>query len=147
MKRYIFLMISLVLIVVFLAACASQSPETPTEAPAQEEAAPEENSVEPSTESEPGSVEGPLTVLCGMQEDWCQAAVAAFEAETGIETSMVRMSSGEALARLQAEGADTQFDVWYGGPSLGPGAAKEEGLIEPYFPKNGIMKKSQRINL
>jgi iron(III) transport system substrate-binding protein len=81
-------------------------------------------------------VSGPLTVLCGMQEDWCQAAVQAFEAETGIETSMVRMSSGEALARMQAEKGAPSFDVWYGGPSLGPSAAAEEGLIESYVPEN-----------
>lgn len=91
-------------------------------------------------EEEPASVpevSGPLTVLCGMQEDWCQAAVQAFEAETGIETSMVRLSSGEALARLQAEKGAPSFDVWYGGPSLGSSAANEEGLIEAYVPENG----------
>ena len=83
-------------------------------------------------------ITGPLTVLCGMQEEWCQAAVAAFEDETGIETSMVRMSSGEALARLKAEGEDTLFDVWYGGPSLGPGAAIEDGLVTPFKPENSV---------
>lgn len=78
-----------------------------------------------------------LTVLCGMQEDWCQAATQKFQESTGIETSMVRMSSGEALARLRAEKEKPSFDVWYGGPSLGPVAAAGEGLIEAYLPKNG----------
>ena len=77
-----------------------------------------------------------VTVLCGMQEDWCQAAVQQFESSTGIKTSMVRMSSGEALARLRAEKKDPSFDVWYGGPSLGPVAAYKEGLIELYKPAN-----------
>jgi len=151
MKRYFFLLISLVLIGVLVAGCTPSSPEASAEASIEEvsdqegevlaeaDAGQESGEAETAENLEPEAeqVEGPLTVLCGMQEDWCQAAVAAFEAETGIETSMVRMSSGEALARLQAEGDDTQFDVWYGGPSLGPGAAKEEGLIEPYFPDNG----------
>lgn len=141
MKRYVFLIITLVLVGVLATACASPASEAPAqEAPEQEAEAPAapEAEAKPEAEAEPevAPVEGPLTVLCGMQEDWCQAAVAAFEEETGIETSMVRMSSGEALARLQAEADDTQFDVWYGGPSLGPGAAKEEGLIEAYMPEN-----------
>ncbi|MDM8530759.1 ABC transporter substrate-binding protein [Anaerolineales bacterium HSG25] len=119
MRRYFFLAVSFILAGFILGACSSEPATEP---------------VEKKTESE---VSGPLTVLCGMQEDWCQAAVVAFEAETGIETSMVRMSSGESLARLRAEGDDTLFDVWYGGPSLGPGAAIEEGLIEPYIPENG----------
>jgi len=136
MKRYMILMICLIVLAAFGGACTPSATEAPaaavtdssTEAAQDATAAPEAEQVEP--------VEGPLTILCGMQEDWCQAAVAAFQEETGIETSMVRMSSGEALARLQAEGEDTQFDVWYGGPSLGPGAAMEEGLIAPYVPQN-----------
>lgn len=96
---------------------------------------------EPTSVPEPAVEEasGPVTVLCGFQEDWCQAAVEAFEDETGIETSMVRMSSGEALARLKAEGDDTLFDVWYGGPSLGPGAAIEDGLVTRYVPENAAV--------
>ncbi len=128
MRRNYFLVVLLVIVGLILAACSTSETATappadvPDEAEAEEPAAPE--------------VSGPLTVLCGMQEDWCQAAVQAFEAETGIETSMVRMSSGEALARLQAEKDDPSFDVWYGGPSLGPGAAVEDGLIESYVPEN-----------
>jgi iron(III) transport system substrate-binding protein len=161
MQRYFFWVASLILAGFILGACGSTTAEPtavpPTEPPAESsvqeisaEPTPEPTAVPPTetpTESsaqetsvEPISdvveVSGPLTVLCGMQEDQCQAAVAAFEAETGIETSMVRMSSGEALARLRAEGDDTLFDVWYGGPSLGPGAAVQEGLIEPYIPEN-----------
>jgi iron(III) transport system substrate-binding protein len=78
-----------------------------------------------------------LTVLCGMQEDWCQGALQKFQSTTGIKSSMVRMSSGEAVSRLRAEKKNPSFDVWYGGPSLGPIAADAEGLIEAYIPKNG----------
>ena len=117
MRRNYFVIVILLIAGLILAACGTSdaSPDQPAEIP---------------------EVSGPLTVLCGMQEDWCQAAVQAFEAETGIETSMVRMSSGEALARMQAEKDDPSFDVWYGGPSLGPSAAAEEGLIESYVPEN-----------
>ena len=58
-----------------------------------------------------------LTVLCTPQEDWCQAITQAFEAETGIATSYVRLSSGEALARIRASAEDPEFSVWWGGPA------------------------------
>ena len=42
-----------------------------------------------------------LTVLCSPHDDWCKAMVAAFEAETGIDTTYVRMSSGDALNHVR----------------------------------------------
>lgn len=81
-------------------------------------------------------LEDTLTVLCTPQEDWCQAMVAAFEADTGVSTSYVRLSSGEALARLRASADDPEFSVWWGGPADGFVAANEEGLIEPYDSPN-----------
>ena len=66
-----------------------------------------------------------LTVLCTPQEDWCQAMVAAFSAETGIPTTYVRLSSGEALARLRAGAAAPEFSVWWGGPADGFVAAHD----------------------
>ncbi len=79
--------------------------------------------------------EDTLTVLCTPQEDWCVAMTQAFEAETGIKTSYVRMSSGESLARIRATQDDPEFSVWWGGPADAFIAAYEEGLIEPYEPE------------
>ena len=73
-----------------------------------------------------------LTVLCTPQEDWCVAMTQAFEAETGIATSYVRMSSGESLARLRATADNPEFSVWWGGPADAFIAAADEGLIEAY---------------
>lgn len=85
-----------------------------------------------------GTAETPesLTVLCTPQEDWCQAMVAAFQEETGIETNYVRLSSGEAFARLQAAADAPEFSVWWGGPADGFVAANAEGLLEPYVSPN-----------
>jgi iron(III) transport system substrate-binding protein len=82
--------------------------------------------------SSPAGEEGnqKLTVACGAQEDWCQAVTRAFQQKTGIETSFVRLSSGEAVARLGA--AKGEFDVWHGGPSDGYVAAGASSLIEAY---------------
>lgn len=135
MRRNYFLIALLVIIGLILVSCGSSdiAADPPADVPEEATAEPDDVAEEEPSASE---VSGPLTVLCGMQEDWCQVAVQAFEDETGIETSMVRMSSGEALARMQAEKGDPSFDVWYGGPSLGPSAAAEEGLIESYVPEN-----------
>ncbi len=81
--------------------------------------------------------EGTLTVLCTPQEDWCVAMTEAFEKETGIDTSYVRLSSGEALARIRATKDDPEFSVWWGGPADAFIAATEEGLLEPYEPELG----------
>lgn len=83
-----------------------------------------------------GETEDTLTVLCTPQEEWCQVMVEAFQEETGIETSYVRLSSGEALARLRASAEAPEFSVWWGGPADGFVAANEEGLIEAYDSPN-----------
>ena len=80
-----------------------------------------------------------LTVLCTPQEDWCVAMTQAFEAETGIATSYVRMSSGESLARLRATADNPEFSVWWGGPADAFIAAADEGLIEPYESPNAAV--------
>ncbi len=75
-----------------------------------------------------------LTLLCSPQEDWCIAQVQAFEERTGIETSYVRLSTGDSLARLRATQSDPEFSVWWGGPADAFIAAYQEGLLEPYEP-------------
>lgn len=73
-----------------------------------------------------------LTIACGNQEDVCQAWVQAFEEETGIPTSYVRLASGEAVARLEAGRSNPEFDVWHGGPVDGYNVAASAGLLEQY---------------
>jgi iron(III) transport system substrate-binding protein len=77
-----------------------------------------------------------LTVLCTPQEDWCVAMTQAFEEQTGIDTNYVRLSSGEALARIRASADNPEFSVWWGGPADAFIAGKEEGLLEQYASPN-----------
>jgi iron(III) transport system substrate-binding protein len=79
---------------------------------------------------------GKITVLCGAIEEWCAANTRAFTQQTGIEADFVRLSSGEAEARLQAGKANPEFDVWHGGPADGYAAAADKGLLEPYVSPN-----------
>jgi iron(III) transport system substrate-binding protein len=77
-----------------------------------------------------------INVLCTPQEEWCQGMKQEFEAKYGITVNYVRMSSGEALARIQAEKDNPQFDIWWGGPVDSFVAAKEAGVLEAYDSPN-----------
>lgn len=82
------------------------------------------------------SGEQSLTVACGAMEEVCSAWTKAFQAETGIKTSFVRLSSGETVARLAAAKNAPEFDIWHGGPADGFGAAAKQDLIEKYVSPN-----------
>ncbi|MBI3454307.1 MAG: ABC transporter substrate-binding protein [Candidatus Rokubacteria bacterium] len=76
-----------------------------------------------------------VTVLCSPNPAWCDAIKAEFGKATGIQLDFIRLSSGEALARLRAEKGRPSFDVWFGGTGDPHVVAAEEGLTELYKPK------------
>ncbi|HEX8164425.1 MAG TPA: ABC transporter substrate-binding protein [Beijerinckiaceae bacterium] len=76
--------------------------------------------------------QGTVVVYCGVQEEWCRAAVTAFERETGIKVSMTRKSAGEVYAQLKAEASNPRADIWWGGTGDPHLQAAEEGLTEEY---------------
>jgi iron(III) transport system substrate-binding protein len=78
---------------------------------------------------------GRVVVLCSPNVEWCDQIKAAFPRATGLQLDFVRLSSGEALARLRAERANPVFDVWFGGTGDPHIVANEEGLTEFYRPK------------
>ena len=77
-----------------------------------------------------------LTVLCTVEERWCAAQTAAFEAETGITTTFVRLSGGDALAAVTDTTSTPEFSVWWGGSADGYVAAKAAGRLQPYTSPN-----------
>lgn len=79
---------------------------------------------------------GVVHVVCGATEEWCAATTARFSTRTGIRADFVRLSSGEALARIKGGRGNPEFDVWYGGPADGFAAGAAEGLLERYVPPN-----------
>ena len=114
-----------VVVALVLAACGGAAAPTPTEAAAS-----------PAAQTGCGPKgSGSLTILGTPQEEYIQGITKAFEAECGIKTTYVRLSSGEALAKLRADKANPQFSVWWGGPADGYIAANKEGLLEAYQPK------------
>ncbi len=78
---------------------------------------------------------GRVVVLCSPNVEWCDLLKAAFPRATGIQLDFVRLSSGEALARLRAEKANPVFDVWFGGTGDPHFEAIELGVTEFYKPK------------
>ncbi|MCB9457872.1 MAG: ABC transporter substrate-binding protein [Anaerolineaceae bacterium] len=84
----------------------------------------------------PIAAQDTLTVLCTPQEDWCVAMTQAFQEKTGIETTYVRLSSGESLAKIRATADNPEFSVWWGGPADAYIAAANEGLLESYVSPN-----------
>lgn len=77
-----------------------------------------------------------LNVLCTPQEEWCQGMKQEFEKKYGITVNYVRVSSGEGLARVQAEKDNPTFDIWWGGPADSFIAAKAAGVLERYDSPN-----------
>jgi iron(III) transport system substrate-binding protein len=140
-RRVSSLMILVLMLAAILSACAPAATEAPAVATEPPAAATEEPAA--ATESPVAATEAPveitdteLNVLCTPQEQWCQGMKQEFEAKYGITVNYVRMSSGEALARVQAEKDNPQFDIWWGGPIDSFVAAKGEGLLEPYDSPN-----------
>lgn len=78
---------------------------------------------------------GRVTVLCSPNVEWCDLIKSEFPKATGTNLEFVRLSSGEALARLRAERANPVFDVWFGGTGDPHIVANEEGLVEFYQPR------------
>ena len=77
-----------------------------------------------------------VNIMVTPQEEWGQGMKQEFEAKYNITVNYVRMSSGEALARIRAEKDNPQFDLWWGGPIDSFVAAKQEGLLEAYDSPN-----------
>lgn len=80
--------------------------------------------------SSEGGSSGTLNIACSQQEDFCQQITAAFEKETGIKSTYVRLGAGEVLARLNA--SEGEFDVWSGGQAENHMIADEKGFVERY---------------
>ncbi|HEY8530679.1 MAG TPA: hypothetical protein VIL08_00355, partial [Limnochorda sp.] len=59
-----------------------------------------------------------VTVYTTLFEPTARLVFAEFEKDTGIRVEWVRLSSGEAVARLDAERNNPQASIWFGGVGL-----------------------------
>ncbi len=79
--------------------------------------------------------QGTLNVYTIMPEKYATLVFSAFTADTGIKVNFIRLSSGEALARIVAEKKNPQVDCLWGGPADTYEAGVLEGVFEQYKPK------------
>jgi len=73
-----------------------------------------------------------LVVYSSVDEANARKILNAFVEDTGIEVDFVFLSSGPALARIEAESNNPQADVWFGAPLENHIIAKERGLTQAY---------------
>jgi iron(III) transport system substrate-binding protein len=73
-----------------------------------------------------------VVVYSSVDEANAKKILDAFSADTGIKVNFVFLSTGPALARIEAELQNPQADVWMGAPSENHISAKEKGLSIPY---------------
>lgn len=133
MKRNqkVLLFVILLIVSVFIAACSN------TEENAKEETSPttettEENTVE--NEEAKLDFDGRQMNVVTTSESY-KELFDEFAKEVNANVDFLSMSSGEVIARVQAEGSKPMADLWFGGGIDAFMAAKEDGLLEAYIPK------------
>jgi iron(III) transport system substrate-binding protein len=75
-----------------------------------------------------------LHIYTAFDTEEAKLYIEAFEKETGIDVEWVRMSSGEVLARVEAEAGNPQASVWHAGSNTSHINAASKGLLAPYKP-------------
>jgi len=80
-----------------------------------------------------GAAADTLTLYTAFDADQALPYIEAFEAShPDIDVEWVRLSSGEVYTRIQAEAANPQASLWFGGSNTSHIAAAKAGLLEPY---------------
>ncbi|WP_221931590.1 ABC transporter substrate-binding protein [Palleronia caenipelagi] len=75
-----------------------------------------------------GAMAETLNVVCSNEQSWCDLMAQNFKIDTGIDTAIVRKSTGEVLAQIRAEAGNPKVDVWWGGTGDPHLIAANEGL-------------------
>lgn len=77
-----------------------------------------------------------LVVYSSVDEENAKNLLDAFTKATGVKVRFTFLSSGPAVARIEAEKNNPQADVWFGAPSENHVALKEKGLSQVYVSSN-----------
>lgn len=126
MKRIIALMLALVLSF-SLVACSSDTASEKDNAEKPENQVENEESSEEADKPYAGETLNLLVAYGGAENSF-----PTFTEETGIEIEFLSMSTGSALAKLQAEDGKTDADIWFGGGVDSYLGAKNLGFLEAY---------------
>lgn len=77
-----------------------------------------------------------LVVYSSVDEENAKKLLDAFTKATGVKVRFIFLSSGPAVARIEAEKNNPQADLWFGAPSENHVVLKEKGLSQPYVSPN-----------
>ena len=77
-----------------------------------------------------------LVVYSSVDEENAKKLLDAFTKATGVKVRFTFLSSGPAVARIEAEKNNPQADLWFGAPSENHVVLKEKGLSQPYVSPN-----------
>ena len=80
----------------------------------------------------PASAAEKVRAYTTLEEVFAKEIFDAFEKDTGIRVEWVRLASGEAVARIEAEKENPQASIWVGGVGTLHINAKNKGLTAPY---------------
>ncbi|WP_130835848.1 ABC transporter substrate-binding protein [[Erwinia] mediterraneensis] len=79
------------------------------------------------------SAAGNLNMICSADVVVCEQMTRLFsDAHPDIKVSMVRLSAGEAYARIRSEARNPRTDIWWAGTGDPHMQAADEGLTQPY---------------
>jgi iron(III) transport system substrate-binding protein len=84
----------------------------------------------------PALAQDTLVVYSSVDEENAKKLLDAFSKATGVKVRFTFLSSGPAVARIEAEKNNPQADVWYGAPSENHVVLREKGLSQPYVSPN-----------
>lgn len=76
---------------------------------------------------------GNLNMICSADVVVCEHMTRIFsQSHSDIKVNMVRLSAGEAYARIRSEARNPRTDIWWAGTGDPHMQAAEEGLTQPY---------------
>jgi len=75
---------------------------------------------------------GQLNMICSAPQPVCDAIVAEFSNQKSVNVNMIRLSTGEAYAKLRAEARNPKSDIWFSGTNEAHYQAADENLTHSY---------------
>ena len=143
MKKYLAIILSILMVLGLFAGCSSSEKKTPDPAPAATNAAPTATDAAPAAPVDEmeeliaaAKAEGKLVVYGSCEEEYLAAACEKFQELYGIETQYQRLSTGEVQSKIEEEKGTPSADVWFGGTTDPYNVCAAEGLLEAYEAKN-----------
>ena len=143
MKKYLAIILAILMVLGLFAGCSSSEKKTPDPAPAATNAAPAATDAAPAAPVDEmealiaaAKAEAKLVVYGSCEEEYLAAACEKFQELYGIETQYQRLSTGEVQSKVEEEKGTPSGDVWFGGTTDPYNVCAAEGLLEAYEAKN-----------